>query len=219
MHISAIEPSSVILSQRKALKKVKNNAKYTRAPQTVHNTPVMNILKGYFYVILFYKKPTSNLKFQLNLSIHVGGTCRKWMDRQTARRTQSYATRTWSIEHYTKSYKKFKLNMSKHLGEKCRKLCISSVLSSKRGMTPTKNGANWRHSILVCSTLNKVICKISVQYVKAEKCGMLCISSFLRSKRDITPTKIDANWWHSNLICSTVKQSHMQNFSSTCQSM
>ena len=27
--------------------------KYTRAPQTVHNTPVMNILKGYFYIILF----------------------------------------------------------------------------------------------------------------------------------------------------------------------
>ena len=23
--------------------------KYTRAPQTMHNTPVMNILKGYFY--------------------------------------------------------------------------------------------------------------------------------------------------------------------------
>ena len=27
--------------------------KYTWAPQTVHNTPVMNILKGYFYIILF----------------------------------------------------------------------------------------------------------------------------------------------------------------------
>ena len=27
--------------------------KYTWAPQTVHNTPVMNILKGYFYLILF----------------------------------------------------------------------------------------------------------------------------------------------------------------------
>ena len=27
--------------------------KYTWAPQTVHNTPVMNILKGYFYWILF----------------------------------------------------------------------------------------------------------------------------------------------------------------------
>ena len=28
-------------------------------------------------------------------------------------------------------------------------------------------------------------------------------------ERGITPTKIDANWRHSNLICSTVKQSHM----------
>ena len=30
-----------------------NFQKYTRAPQTVNNTPVMNILKGYFYIILF----------------------------------------------------------------------------------------------------------------------------------------------------------------------
>ena len=29
------------------------NTKYTLAPQTVHNTPVMNILKGYYYIILF----------------------------------------------------------------------------------------------------------------------------------------------------------------------
>ena len=27
--------------------------KYTWAPQTVHNTPVMNILKGYFCIKLF----------------------------------------------------------------------------------------------------------------------------------------------------------------------
>ena len=27
--------------------------KYTWAPLTVHNTPVMTILKGYFYIILF----------------------------------------------------------------------------------------------------------------------------------------------------------------------
>ena len=52
-----------------------------------------------------------------------------------------------------------------------------------------------------------------------EKCGKLCIFSILSSKRDITPTKISGNWRHSNLICSTVKQSHMQNFSSICQSM
>ena len=42
-----------------------------------------------------------------------------------------------------------------------------------------------------------------------EKCGKLCISSKLSPKGGITPTKIDANWQHSNLICSTVKQSHM----------
>ena len=28
--------------------------------------------------------------------------------------------------------------MSKHVGEECGKLCISSILSSKRGITPTK---------------------------------------------------------------------------------
>ena len=56
------------------------------------------------------------------------------------------------------------------------------------------------------------------KYVR-EKCGKLCISSILSSKRAITLTKLNANWRHSNLICSTVKQSHMQNFSSICQSM
>ena len=39
--------------------------KYTWAPQTVHNTPVMNILKGYFCVTLFLKKriKETNMKF------------------------------------------------------------------------------------------------------------------------------------------------------------
>ena len=68
----------------------------------------------------------------------------------------------------TKSYAKFQLDMSKYVGEKCGKLHITYILSSKRG---------------------------------------------------ITPTKIDGSWRHSNLICSTVKQSHVQNFSSICQSM
>ena len=43
-----------------------------------------------------------------------------------------------------------------------------------------------------------------------ENCGKLCIFSILHSKRGMTPTKIDRNWRHLNLICSTVKQSHMQ---------
>ena len=45
------------------------------------------------------------------------------------------------------------------------------------------------------------------------------IFSILSSKRGITPTKIDGNWQHWNLICSTVKESHMQNFSLIYQSM
>ena len=52
-----------------------------------------------------------------------------------------------------------------------------------------------------------------------EKCGKLCISSILSSKRGITPTKFDGSRQHSNSICSTVKQSEMQNFSSICQSV
>ena len=52
-----------------------------------------------------------------------------------------------------------------------------------------------------------------------EKCGKLHITYILSSKRGITPSKIDAKWRHSNLICSTIKQSDVQNFSSICQSM
>ena len=52
----------------------------------------------------------------------------------------------------TKSYAKVQLNMSKHVREKLRKLCIFSILSSKRGIIPTKIDANWRHWNLICST-------------------------------------------------------------------
>ena len=52
-----------------------------------------------------------------------------------------------------------------------------------------------------------------------EKCGKLHITYILSSQRGITPSKIDAKWRQSNLICSTSKQSHVQNFSSICQSM
>ena len=50
---------------------------------------------------------------------------------------QIVKTRTWSVVPYTKSYAKFKLNMSKHVEEKSGKLCIPSILCSKRGITPT----------------------------------------------------------------------------------
>ena len=84
---------------------------------------------------------------------------------------------------------------------------------------------NWRKLITLELDLKysktKSYAKLQLDMSKhvREKCGKLCISSILSSKRGITPTKIDGNWRHSNLICSTVKQSHMQNFSSICQSM
>ena len=165
--------------------------------------------------------------------------------------------------------------MSKHVREKCGKLCFSSILSSKSGITPTKIDTNWRHSNSICSTVRKSnmqvlssICQsmgrklrntVYFQYSKFQKghnsyknwsnmttlkldlkysrnsyakvqlnmskhvlrgkCGKPCISSILSSKRGLTPTKIDGNWRHSNLICSTVKQCHMQNFSAMCQLM
>ena len=37
-------------------------------------------------------------------------------------------------------------------------------------------------------------------------------------KRGITHSKIDANWRHRNMICSTSKQSNVQNFRSIYQS-
>ena len=52
-----------------------------------------------------------------------------------------------------------------------------------------------------------------------EKCGKLHITYILSSQRGITPWKIDVKWRPSNMICSSSKQSHVQNFSSICQSM
>ena len=132
--------------------------KYTWAPQTVHNTPVMDILKGYFYLILFkkkciklIKKPTSNFKFQI-----------EWMDTECRHSNLICSTLNKVIwknsAQYVKTFKR-----------KSAENCISSILSSKRGITPTKIDANWRHSNLICSTLNKVMCKISAQYVEACK--------------------------------------------------
>ena len=41
--------------------------KYTTAPQTVHNTPVMNILKGYVYIILYLKKRIRETKVKFKI--------------------------------------------------------------------------------------------------------------------------------------------------------
>ena len=58
-------------------------------------------------------------------------------------------------------------------------------------------------------------CKSTISKVKSLNVTnnfYLYYTSILSSKRSITPTEIDAYWGHMNLIRSTVKQSHMQNF-------
>ena len=81
------------------------------------------------------------------------------------------------------------------------------TLSSQRSITPSKIDAKWQYSNLLCSKLKQShvqnfssICQ-SMQEKTTEK----CISYILSSKRGITPSKIDAKWWHSNLICRTLK--------------
>ena len=66
--------------------------------------------------------------------------------------TQIDDTRTWS-EVQSKSYTKFKLNISKHARGNWGKVCNFCILSSKRGITPTKIDANWRQSYLICCTV------------------------------------------------------------------
>ena len=88
-----------------------------------------------------------------------------------------------------------------------------------RSITPSKIDAKWQHSNLLCSSFKTKSCakfQLNMSEHAGENYGKLCISYILSSKRVITPSKIDAKWWHSNLICSTLKQSHVQNFSSIC---
>ena len=80
--------------------------KYTRAPQTVHNTPVMKILKGFFYITLFWKKHIKETKVKFKISaqlpMHIGGKFRKMMGGRIARRMQSDDTWTLSVIHKNK---------------------------------------------------------------------------------------------------------------------
>ena len=65
------------------------------------------------------------------------------------------------------------------------------------GRTESQTDTELRHSNLIFRKLNKVIRKVSAQYVKARRRKvqkkLSCISSVLISKRGITPTKINAN--------------------------
>ena len=111
---------------------------------------------------------------------------------------------------------------------------ISSIFSSKRGIIPATNDENWWHKILIWSSLNeslihnfsstwqstkkKSVETVYFQYSKFQKGNnsykklmtlelhMMFIQSKLYTKFQLNMS----NWRHSNLICSTVKQSYMQ---------
>ena len=133
--------------------------------------------------------------------------------------TQIDDNRTWSVVRLNKVICKISAQYIKACKRKVRKTVSFQYSKFQKGHNSYKN---WWHSNLIYSTVKKKsYAKFQLNMSKhvKEKCGKLCISSILSSKRGITPTKIDANWRHSNLICSTVKQSHMQNLSTICQSM
>ena len=118
----------------------------------------------------------------------------------------------------TKSYAKFQLNMSKHVREKCGKLYISSFYVPKGALLLqklTQIDDNWTWSVV---WWNKVKCKISAQYIKAcmRKVQKIVYFQYSKFQKGHNSYK---KWRNSNLIYSSVKQSHMQNFSSICQSM
>ena len=59
--------------------------KYTWAPQTVHNTPIMNILKGYFYIRLFYKKHIKETKVKFKISSSIVNAYRRQVQKMVGR--------------------------------------------------------------------------------------------------------------------------------------
>ena len=99
----------------------------------------------------------------------------------------------------TKSNAKFQLNMSKHVREKCEKLYISSFYVPKGALLLQKlmqidDDRTWSEV-----RLNKVICKISAQYIKACKRKVQKAVYFQYSKFQKGHNSY-RNWRHLNLI-------------------
>ena len=100
-----------------------------------------------------FRKPNSNLKFQLNLAMHVGENCKK-MDGLMEGRTET----EWRHSNKICSTLNFQLNISKHVTEKCWKLCKTAYfLYSKfeKRHNFSKIDAKWRHSHFICSTFKQ----------------------------------------------------------------
>ena len=111
--------------------------------------------------------------------------------------TQSDDCRTWSVVH-KKLYTDFQLNVSNYVGDKCWN-CISSIKSSKMGITPIKIYDSRNLSEVYH---NKILCKFSTQYVKRYKthCLIDCTEDFdLYIIVRLFPKIIESESWHGNL--------------------
>ena len=151
--------------------------------------------------------------------MQVGGKCRKWMDGRRARQTQSDDTRTWCTVHLDKVIWKISAQYVKERRRKVRKTVYFQYSKSQKGHYSYKN-------LYPLTTL-----EVDLKYSKTKSCAkfQLILSKRVREKcrklylqlqyfkfEKRHNSKIDANWRHSNLICSTEKQSNKQTFSSIC---
>ena len=80
--------------------------------------------------------------------------------------------------------------MSKHVREKSGKLCISSILSSQRGITPM---TTLKLALWYIKTKSYTKFELNMSKHVGEKCGKLHICKSLKLKRSITPAKSDGN--------------------------
>ena len=166
-------------------------------------------------------------------------------------------TQTWSVVQLNKVICKISAQYVKACKRNSGKLCIFSILSYKRGITPTqansKNcgpppdnkfdleigqrsrsrsqyGTN-RKGLSQWSFIPNInAVSLKLQKIWARLKFLWQTEGQTNRQTDewdlMSPDfakgggqKSDGNLWHLNLIWSTVKQSHMQNFSSICQSM
>ena len=154
--------------------------------------------------------------------MHIWGKFRKMMEGRIARRMQSDDTWTWSVIYQNKVMCKIS---AQHL-KACKRKVLKTAHFLYSKFTKRHNSfINWRKmrtlelALYYIKTKSCAKFQLNMSEHAGENCGKLCISYILSSKRGITPSKTDATGQHSNVLCSTSKQSHVQNFSSKCQSM
>ena len=95
--------------------------KYTWAPQPVHNTPVMNILKGYLYITLFYKKRIKETKVKFQISAKFVNACRRKEQKMDGRTESQTDTEWWHWNLIYSILNKAIWNISAQYFKKCKR--------------------------------------------------------------------------------------------------